>query len=43
MVLLPFKEIDKNTLFLVLMKSGTDMDLAITRMDDVSKKINGLI
>jgi len=39
-VLLPFKEIDKNTLFLVLMKPGTDMDLAITRMDDVSKKIN---
>lgn len=41
--IIALKKIDKNALFLVLMKSGTDMDLAITRMYDVSKKINRLI
>jgi len=37
-----FKKIDKNALFLVLAKPGTDMDLAITRMEDIAKKIKGL-
>lgn len=41
--IIALKKIDKNALFLVLMKPGTNMDLATTRMENISKKINGLI
>ncbi len=41
--IIALKKIDKSTLFLVLMKPDTDMNLATTQMEDVSKKINGLI
>ena len=41
--IIALKKIDKSTLFLVLMKPETDIDLATTQMEDISKKINGLI